>query len=333
MLSLFVDAILMYIIFIILRLYTSVWKFASVTELLNVIYGCMMIEICSVVFHYSFSLMMPRSFYIIRLLLMIIFVGGSRFSFRIIRTLIIRHEGNHRKKNTMIIGAGSAGRLLIEELHYNNNSDEKIVCVIDDNKNLKGTYFKNIPVCGGRKSIVSSVEKYKVEDISYIASPLRLEFVSYIECIKSIINAITIYPIKLTKLVHIVLFIVMIIVYANVIRSKNYDKKTKILITILFLIIPFGMNITYILDGGYAHDMMKYAYWFIYVFILILVCDAFAMSEIKEKSKEILKILPCILVFSMLWGNTQLANETYLKKDIESKATLAYMNRVLQRGK
>lgn len=156
-------------------------------------------------------------------------------------------------------------------------------------------------------------------------------FNSYTECIKSVITAVSIYPVQFTIIVNIVLFILMIIIYANIIRNKKYDMKSKILITLLFLIIPFGMNVSYILDGGYAHDMMKYSYWFIYVFVLILASDNISLEDIKEKSKKAINIFPCILIFIILWGNTQLANETYLKKEIESKATLEYMNRVLER--
>lgn len=169
-LCIMIDSVIMLIIFFGLKLYTSVWKYASVNELLNVVYGCFLLELFCFLYHQLFHLAIPKSFYAIRLLLMIMFVGSVRFSFRILRTLIIKHEKSKRKKNTMVIGAGSAGKLLIEEIYNNKSSNEKVVCVIDDNKNLKGSYFKNIPVSGGRKSIEKNVKKYNVEKI-IIAMP------------------------------------------------------------------------------------------------------------------------------------------------------------------
>ncbi len=169
--SYMIDCIFMLIIFLLLKIYTSVWRYASVTELLNVIDGCVLLEFSSFIYHYCFNITLPRSFFIIRLLLMIILVGGSRFSYRIIRTIFIKYNKRNRKKNTMIIGAGAAGRLLIDELYSNKSAvNEKVVCMIDDNPNLKFTYFRNIPVVGNRKSISKNVEKYNVYKI-IIAMP------------------------------------------------------------------------------------------------------------------------------------------------------------------
>lgn len=167
----FVDAVIMLVLFMLLKLYTSVWKYASVTELLNVIYGCFLLEIVSYLAHVALDFTVPRSFFLMRLPLMMIFVGCSRFSFRILRTLLIKIEKNKRQKKVMVIGAGSAGRLLIEEI-YNDNSgfDQRVVCIIDDNKNVQGRYFKNVPVVGGRKSISFNAEKYSVDEI-IIAMP------------------------------------------------------------------------------------------------------------------------------------------------------------------
>lgn len=186
--------------------------------------------------------------------------------------------------------------------------------------------LKIIPLCMNIYLVDHTYNSVVIRDIS-----LMNIYNAYVGCIKSIITAVSIYPVKFTSIIHIALFIIMIIVYANVLRNKKYEIKTKILITVLFLILPFGMNITYILDGGYAHDMMKYAYWFIYVFVIILVSDKLCLENIKEKAKKVISICPYALIFCILCGNVQLANETYLKKEIESKATLAYMNRVLER--
>lgn len=185
---LLIDGAIMLVIFILLKLYTSVWKYASVLELLNVFYGCVALEVVSFLYRYAFGIILPRSFFFIRLLLMFILVGGSRFSFRIVRSLVINYEKKKRKKNTMIIGAGSAGRLLIDEI-YNKNSgfEGKVVCVIDDNKNLEGTYFREIPICGNRKTIVKNAEKYNVDEIIIAIPSASKEEISKIvdECQKT----------------------------------------------------------------------------------------------------------------------------------------------------
>ena len=160
------DAIVMLIVFNFLKLYTSVWKYASIIELIRVILGCFFIETTSYVFREIFNISMPRSYFYIRLLLMIILISGIRFSYRIIRTIYINVQNNFKRKHTMLIGGGEAGRLLIDEVLRNQKSfDTKIVCIIDDNKNKVGSYIRGIPICGTRQDIERMAEKYHIEDI------------------------------------------------------------------------------------------------------------------------------------------------------------------------
>ena len=54
----------------------------------------------------------------------------------------------------MLIGAGDAGRIIIDEVRMNKDSqDIRISCVIDDNKSKVGSYIKGIKICGTAKDI------------------------------------------------------------------------------------------------------------------------------------------------------------------------------------
>ncbi len=166
-----IDALVMVALFCLLKLYTSVWSYASIIELLNVVGGCIGVEIASFAYHFAFNIDMPRSYFLIRVLLMIILVSGIRYSYRIARAVYIKVENKYKKKNTMIIGAGSAGRLLIDEILNNQRMfNSKIKCIIDDNKELKGEYLRGIPVCGARNTISKNAEKFEIEEI-IIAMP------------------------------------------------------------------------------------------------------------------------------------------------------------------
>lgn len=68
--------------------------------------------------------------------------------------------------NFMIIGAGSAGQMIINEMHRKNEYAKcKIRCVIDDDYYKHGHYISGIKIIGGRSMIVEAAEKY---DIDYI---------------------------------------------------------------------------------------------------------------------------------------------------------------------
>ena len=156
-------------VFWFLKLYKSIWRFASYSELLRV---SMATVICSV-FHIigitAFWGRMPISYYVIGAILQYLAVLGIRFSYRFI--LLLR-KGNNKKSHhrIMVIGAGSAGQMLIRDIQRSGEVDGAVVCIIDDNKNKWGRLIDNIPVVGGRESILEAVEKFAVDKI-FLAIP------------------------------------------------------------------------------------------------------------------------------------------------------------------
>jgi FlaA1/EpsC-like NDP-sugar epimerase len=110
---------------------------------------------------------LPRSYYVIRTFYLIALVGGSRFFYRLIRLRYRKrqHYSIKKKKKIMLIGAGEAGRTLIQEIQNSRYLDQKICCVIDDNRRKIGRYILGIRVVGDRNAIKRSVEHYGIEQI------------------------------------------------------------------------------------------------------------------------------------------------------------------------
>lgn len=185
------DFIIMFVIFMFFKLYTSMWTYASIVELIDIIFSCLFFECVSYAYKGMFKIEMPRSYYIIQLLLLILFVCMSRFSFRFIRFLIINVENKRKKNNTMLIGAGSAGKLLINEINNNQKGfTNRIMCIIDDDKNKIGTYINGIPVVGGRREIQKYCTKYNINEIIIAIPSASKEVIGKIseECSKTKCN-------------------------------------------------------------------------------------------------------------------------------------------------
>ena len=182
------DFIIMIIIFVFFKLYTSMWTYASIIELIDIIFSCLFFESATYAYKGLFGISMPRSYFIIQILLLILFVCMSRFSFRFLRFLVINIENKRKNNNTMIIGAGSAGKLLINEINNNQKGfTNKIKCIIDDDKNKKGTYINGIPVVGNRKSITKYCDKYNINEIIIAIPSASKEVIGKIseECSKT----------------------------------------------------------------------------------------------------------------------------------------------------
>ena len=161
-----VDFFVLFSVFLTFRLYTSVWKYASINELTNIIVACSLFEIISIVYKTALNIEMPRSYYIIELFLLISLTCFNRLGYRLARTIYIKITSKKKNVKTMLIGAGDAGKMIIDEIYNNSSSfDSKIVCVIDDNKNKVGSYIKGFKIEGTTKDIEELSKKHEVEEI------------------------------------------------------------------------------------------------------------------------------------------------------------------------
>ena len=169
------STILIYALFCIMifggmRLYKSIWRFASYTELLRMVCATIITGVvyCAVVT--VFMTRMPVSYYIFGILIQFTLTLGVRFSYRFILLLRGRKNSDIRQKRVMIIGAGEAGQMILRDIKNSKEINKKVCCFIDDNKNKWGRYIDNVPVFGGRDSIMEAVKKFGVEKI-YVAMP------------------------------------------------------------------------------------------------------------------------------------------------------------------
>ena len=171
----FYKSILLYaafcvVLFWFLRLYKSIWRFASFTELLRVILATSISGVVYIIVMTAFVLRMPVSYYIVGVACQFCLTLGIRFSYRFILLLRGRMNQNESEKNVMLIGAGAAGQMIFRDIKAAKETNEKVACFIDDNPNKWGRYIDNVPVFGGRDQILEAVDKFKIEKI-YVAIP------------------------------------------------------------------------------------------------------------------------------------------------------------------
>lgn len=161
-------------IFIFFKLYTSLWQFASVTELMNIILATLWSTFGACIINVLFRLDVASAVYIIYFLLLTLLVGGSRFGYRFVRLYISRHHLFGRNdgsiSNVMVVGAGAAGEKIYREISNTPSLNKRVVCFIDDDPAKQGRSIHNITIYGNRYRVVEAVEKFRVDEI-YIALP------------------------------------------------------------------------------------------------------------------------------------------------------------------
>lgn len=153
-------------VFAALRLYKSLWKFASFSELNRILAATVITTIFHMVGITAIEGRMPASYYIFGPIIQVILVTGVRFGYRYISLERSRRSKHGRAaQNAMIIGAGSAGQIVVRELLNSNKSAARPVCFIDDDRDKWGYQIEGIPVVGGRDDILAAAEKYGVDQI------------------------------------------------------------------------------------------------------------------------------------------------------------------------
>ena len=157
------------VIFWLLRLYKSIWRFASYSEFVRVVSA----TVITGLFHTAAITLvvqrMPISYYMFGILIQFLLTAGVRFSYR----FVLLERGRKEKEEEssyyriMLIGAGAAGQTILREMSRAREIKGKICCIIDDNSNKWGRYVDGVPVVGGRDDIMVNVKKYKINQIFF----------------------------------------------------------------------------------------------------------------------------------------------------------------------
>ena len=152
------------------RLYKSVWRYASATELLNIVFATTCASVGQVIVSYALGYIMPRSYYVIYWFLLFGLACAIRFSYRILRILNMKRNdllNGSKKVNVMLIGAGAAANTILKEIESSQYVNLHVKCIIDDHAGCHGKLLRGVPIVGGRDKILDAVSQYGVEEIIY----------------------------------------------------------------------------------------------------------------------------------------------------------------------
>ena len=131
------------------RMYTSLWRFASIVELRNLVLSVLVSSGLQLAGLRILGLVVPRSYIIIYTLLLLALMIIPRFSYRFLRINRRRREfSNASPIVTMVVGAGAGGFMMIREMKNSKHLNRKIPCIIDDDPKKIGTWLQGIPGSG-----------------------------------------------------------------------------------------------------------------------------------------------------------------------------------------
>ena len=183
------------VLFFILRLYNSLWKFVSTNELEYIVIGCFFSATLCFACFYITPWKLPRSCSIIYFLVLMCLVSATRFGYRALRHFRRRYMTRKSGSNVMVIGAGDAGNMIVREILASEHVNKTITCVIDDDPAKIGNYIHGVRIVGDTLTIPHYVEKYAVNEIIIaIPSATKADIKRVIDICKGMGCALKVLP-------------------------------------------------------------------------------------------------------------------------------------------
>ena len=162
-----VNLILTVIVFAVFRLYQGIWKYASASDLVNIILACLVSAVTQTIGMMLMDLRFPRSYPFMYFAVLTAGISIFRFTYRILAYFRQKQQGliKEGKTNTMIVGAGEAGNTLLKELQNSKFVEQNVCCLVDDDPGKIGKYLRGVLVAGNRKDICRLAEEYHIDEI------------------------------------------------------------------------------------------------------------------------------------------------------------------------
>ncbi|MDD6311925.1 MAG: nucleoside-diphosphate sugar epimerase/dehydratase [Firmicutes bacterium] len=163
------------LVFSFFKMYRFLWHYIGIRELFTIVTA---ISLSGVIFTAAAVIIAVVSGFasvfsmiavcIVAYIFDMVFIIIMRFVPRMRDMVKVRTRADHSKvQNTMIIGAGGAASLIIQDMLNSENIRMKPCCIIDDNPGKQNRCYCGIPIVGGRNDIPRFAVKYDIKVIAF----------------------------------------------------------------------------------------------------------------------------------------------------------------------
>ncbi len=150
-------------------LFQGLWRYVGVTDLKDIIKASLLGTMLFAL--YVFIVMrgegFPRSVLAIDFIYNIVLIGGIRMIVRMFREATVKSSIKDlpESKNVLIVGAGSAGEMILREMRNNPRLGYNPVGFVDDDVSKHKTRMHGMSVLGSSSDITSIASQYGVEEV------------------------------------------------------------------------------------------------------------------------------------------------------------------------
>jgi FlaA1/EpsC-like NDP-sugar epimerase len=154
------------------KVYRITWRFVGISDLVNIFWAVLFSELVLVVLSLPSGVLpelaltgISKRIFFIDGIISFGLIGALRISKRVYLEVIRKRGAAAKSPNTLIVGAGNTGEMLLRDLMRNNYSRFLPVGFLDDNRTLTGNYIHGIKVLGTIDRLPEMVDRYKVQAV------------------------------------------------------------------------------------------------------------------------------------------------------------------------
>lgn len=155
------------LVFLVSGLYRNIWRYASLQDGIEILKVVTVSSIITafLVFYLRHFAPYPRSIFILDWFLLLALIAASRLVWRVYRETVIMPRRLGKGRNTLIIGAGEAGSMLLKEMRRQEGSSFNVIGFVDDDPQKTGMRLHGLPVLGRSNQLAELIDRYAIEDV------------------------------------------------------------------------------------------------------------------------------------------------------------------------
>lgn len=147
------------------KCYSSIWRYAREEEMISIVTASIVYLLPTYLISKIMGVNYSLLFYIVNNILIIGFTGGLRLTYRTCRRMKTRLKVKSGDTKVLIIGGGSGGEMVVNELKENPQLGKVPIGIIDDDVNKIGRSIHNVKILGSTDKIDEIVKKHQVDEI------------------------------------------------------------------------------------------------------------------------------------------------------------------------
>ena len=174
-------SVILLIAYLITGLYRSLWKFASVEELLTLIMASLVTIIVVFILNIVLGRRLPNSVFAIAFLVQGALSGGIRFSYRVARVIknTMHHNGYQTENLSRVIVIGGSYEAVATIKSYREGNNHGQVVAIVDRYNQRGSLINGIPIMGTLTELETVIKETRASEVIIASEYFTENDVSY----------------------------------------------------------------------------------------------------------------------------------------------------------